>query len=47
MSIGNMRMKLNKNKETFKKHTQAERQIITCKNCFYEYIFYQTCRKVK
>ena len=30
----NMRLKLRKNQVKFKKHRQAEIQIITCKNCF-------------
>ena len=35
ISIRNMRLKLGKNEETFKKHRQVDFQIITFKNCSY------------
>ena len=34
MSVRNMRLKLGKNYENFKKHGQAEFQVTACKNWF-------------
>ena len=47
MPIRNTRLKLGKNYEKFKKHKQAEFQVITLKSCFYKKIFDQTIKKYK
>ena len=41
------RLKLGKSLERFKKHGQAEFQIITFKNCFYWCITYQASKKIE
>ena len=45
MSIRNMRLKLGKNEETFKKHRQAEFLILASKNCFNRKFLIKLARK--
>ena len=42
-----MRLKYGKNEEKFKKHWQAEFQVIILKNCLYKKMSYKTRKKVE
>ena len=45
MYIINMKLKLSRNPETFKKHRQAEFQILTFKKFFISNVFIKLARK--